>query len=93
MGFFVSVFELGCTGQVYFPTIAYMVQVKRQAVGYLLLGIYNLGFILPLIIVFVLTYKGVSSEKITGMFQRHMGKVKIGTAVLFLGLAVLTILT
>ncbi len=93
MGFFVSVFELGCTGQVYFPTIAYLVQVERQALGYLLLVVYNLGFILPLVIVFVLTYKGVSSDKITGLFRKHMGKVKICTGILFIGLAVLTLLT
>ncbi|MBN2050994.1 MAG: DUF1573 domain-containing protein [Spirochaetales bacterium] len=93
MGFFVSVFELGCTGQVYFPTIAYLVQVEQQMVGYLLLLVYNLGFIVPLATVFLLTYTGVSSEKITGLFQRHLGKVKIGTGILFIGLAVLTLLT
>lgn len=93
MGFFVSVFELGCTGQVYFPTIAYLVQVEKQILGYLLLGVYNLGFITPLVVVFVLTYKGVSSDRITRLFQKHMGKVKIGTGILFIGLAVLTLLT
>ena len=93
MGFFVSVFELGCTGQVYFPTIAYLVQVERQLLGYLLLLVYNLGFITPLVLVFVFTYKGVSSDKITGLFQKHMGKVKIGTGILFIALAVLTLLT
>ena len=93
MGFFVSVFELGCTGQIYFPTIAYLVQVEKEFTGYILLAVYNIGFIIPLLLVFVFTYTGVSSDKITKLFQRNMGKVKIGTAVLFLSLAVLTILT
>ncbi len=93
MGFFVSIFELGCTGQIYFPTIAYLVQVEKEFSGYLLLAVYNIGFITPLLLVFLFTYTGVSSEKITKLFQRNMGKVKIGTAILFVGLAVLTILT
>ena len=93
LGFLVSVFELACTGQVYFPTIAYLVQVEKGFTSYFFLGIYNLGFIIPLIIVFALTYAGISSKKITGVFQTHMGKVKIGTAILFLALAALTVVT
>ncbi len=93
MGFFISIFELGCTGQIYFPTIAYILQVERQYTGYIFLGIYNIGFIIPLILVFVLTYSGVNSERITLVFQKNMAKVKIGTAVLFLILAILIIVT
>ena len=93
LGFLVSVFELACTGQVYFPTIAYLVQVEKGFTSYLFLGIYNLGFILPLVVVFILTFAGISSKRITTAFQTHMGKVKIGTAVLFLALAALTVVT
>jgi hypothetical protein len=31
LGFLVSVFEFACTGQVYLPTLAYLVRVRRQA--------------------------------------------------------------
>jgi len=92
MGFFISVFELGCTGQIYFPTIAYLVQADKEIEGYIFLAIYNVGFILPLFLVFFLTYKGISSERITRIFQDNMGKVKLGTALLFLGLAMLTVI-
>jgi cytochrome c biogenesis protein CcdA len=91
MGFFVSLFELGCTGQIYFPTIAYLVKAEKEMEGYIFLLIYNIGFILPLFLVFFLTYKGVSSESITHAFQQNMGKVKLGTAFLFFGLAILTV--
>lgn len=93
MGFFVSVFELACTGQIYFPTIAYLVKSEGGAGNYLLLLVYNLGFILPLLVVFALSYAGVGSKKITVVFQKHMGSVKLATAVLFAGLACLTLLT
>ncbi len=93
MGFLVSIFELGCTGQIYFPTIIYMIKTEGKLSGYFLLGLYNLAFIVPLILVFFITYRGVSSDRITAVFQKHLGKVKLITAVLFILLAVLTILT
>jgi hypothetical protein len=92
LGFLVSVFELACTGQVYFPTIAYLVQVKRTSgYGYLLL--YNAGFIFPLLVVFALTYLGISSKAVTATFQKGMKFVKLSLAVLFLGLAAITFFT
>ena len=93
MGFLVSVFELACTGQVYFQTLVYLVRMKRQAYSVVLLLLYNFGFIVPLIVVFTLVYLGFSSEKLTQVFQKHMGKVKVALAGLFILLAVFTILT
>jgi cytochrome c biogenesis protein CcdA len=90
MGFFVSVFELACTGQIYFPTIAYLVKTDGGARNYLFLVLYNVGFIVPLLAVFALTYTGVSSKRITVFFRRRMGVVKLATAMLFAGLAALT---
>jgi len=87
LGFLVSIFELACTGQVYFPTIAYMVQVRQSASGFLLLTLYNIGFIVPLIVVFILAYFGVGSDRFITFFQKQAGKVKLATAVLFLVLA------
>jgi cytochrome c biogenesis protein CcdA len=89
----VSVFELACTGQVYFPTIAYMVRMGSSSRGYLYLLLYNLGFILPLLAVFVLSYFGLSSKRLGTFMQKSMGGVKLGLAALFVALAVVTILT
>ena len=93
LGFLVSLFELACTGQVYFPTIVYLVQIKKEITAYMFLIIYNVGFIIPLLTVFILTYRGVNSKKFTNLFQQNMGKVKIGLAVIFLSLIVLTVIT
>lgn len=91
LGFLVSVFEFACTAQVYLPTLAYLARVHRQfdAVG--LLVLYNLCFIAPLLVVFGGSYYGVSSTRITTFFQAHMGKVKLGLAFVFAGLAVFTL--
>jgi cytochrome c biogenesis protein CcdA len=91
LGVLVSVFELACTGQVYFPTLAYLARADSDVRSFLLLGLYNVGFILPLLVVFSLSYAGVSSDRVTRVFQQNLGLVKLATAVLFLVLAILTV--
>jgi cytochrome c biogenesis protein CcdA len=94
LGFLVSLFELACTGQVYFPFItAYVLKIKQNAFGYILLLVYNLGFIFPLVLVFAVTYSGINSKKITKLFQKNMGIVKLLLAALFIALALYMILT
>jgi len=91
LGFLVSVFEFACTGQVYLPLLGYLVRMHRRFDGIGLLALYNLCFILPLLVVFGASYLGVSSGRITTAFQAHVGKVKLGLAVVFVGLAVFTL--
>jgi cytochrome c biogenesis protein CcdA len=91
LGFLVSVFEFACTGQVYLPTLAYLARVQRQLDAIGLLVLYNLCFVTPLLVVFGASWLGVSSGRITALFQAHMGKVKLGLAAVFIGLAVFTL--
>lgn len=91
LGFLVSLFEFACTGQVYLPTLAYMVRMKREASALLLLVLYNACFVLPLLLVFAAVYLGVGSRRISELFQRRMGAVKLGLALFFLGMAVFTL--
>ena len=88
MGFAVSIVELACTGQVYLPTIIFVLGVpewRDQAIVALLL--YNIMFILPLIGVFLLAYFGTTSQQLIDWMMRHTAGVKLGTTVLFLLLA------
>ena len=91
LGFLVSLFEFACTGQVYLPLLGYLSRVHRQGDAIALLLLYNLCFIAPLLAVFAASYLGVSSGRITTIFQRHMGLVKLLLAAVFLGLAVFTL--
>jgi len=91
LGFYVSTFELACTGQIYFPVIAALAQTKSDISTYLYLVVYNIGFITPLLLVFIFIYSGISSEKITTVFQKHMGMVKIVLAAVFIMLAFIII--
>ena len=87
-GFVVSIIELACTGQVYLPTIIFvmgMPDMQGQALFYLLL--YNLAFILPLVLVFGLSYFGTTSEQLGIFISRRTATIKLGTSLLFLVLA------
>ena len=90
MGVAISVLELAGTGQVHLPTITYMIQQgEAGAVARLLL--YNLAFIVPLTVIFVLAYSGLRSETLLAVLRRHAALVKFGTAALFLALFVLLV--
>ena len=87
-GLLISILELACTGQVYLPTIIFvssMPELKLRAIFYLVL--YNLLFILPLVVVFILAYYGTTSKDLTSFLQKHAAAVKIGMALLFFALA------
>jgi cytochrome c biogenesis protein CcdA/glutaredoxin len=86
-GFIVSLLELACTGQVYLPTIVYVMSqpdLATQAFLYLLL--YCLMFVLPLVLVFVLSYFGTSSEQLGQFINRHTSTIKFVTGLLFVAL-------
>ena len=88
-GLVVSLLELACTGQVYLPTIIFVSSVPElhvRALSYLLL--YNLMFILPLIVIFVLVYFGTSSKQLTTFIQKRGSGIKLALAILFLVLAI-----
>jgi len=84
-GAVISLIELACTGQVYLPTIIFVLGVPALRVrGLLYLLLYNVLFIVPLIIVFLLAYWGTTSERLGQFVSRRTGAIKVATAGLFL---------
>ena len=87
-GLSVSIIELACTGQVYLPTIIFVMGVPELRVrAFLYLLLYNLMFILPLVVIFVLAYRGTTSRQLTGFLQARASAVKLAMSVLFFALA------
>jgi len=87
-GFVVSLIELACTGQVYLPTIMFVLSVPAmatQALLYLLL--YCIAFILPLVVVFSLCTLGTTSQQLGLFITRHTAAIKSLTGLVFVGLA------
>jgi len=88
-GLVVSFLELACTGQVYLPTIIFVTSVPElrvRAIGYL--ALYNLLFIAPLVVVFIMAYYGTTSKQLANFLERNAAVVKLGMVVLFASLAV-----
>lgn len=95
VGFVVSGVEAVCTGQVYLPTIVVILKEVNQhfwrATEFLLL--YNLMFILPLVLVFVLTLCGKESATFNDWLKKHLGLTKFILCCVFLGLLILLLAT
>jgi cytochrome c biogenesis protein CcdA len=82
----VSALQFVCTSQIYLPTLMYMAQVgheRLRAIGLLLL--YNLMFVLPLIVLFVAAYFGVSARSMAKLAARHTATTKLVMSFVFVG--------
>lgn len=91
-GFLISLLEAVCTGQVYLPTITFVLKsgsLKIQALGYLLL--YNFMFIIPLGVIFIFALLGTTSLEFSSFLKKHLGLIKILMAILFFGLGIFLI--
>ena len=87
-GAVISIIELACTGQVYLPTIIFVLGVPGlQVRAGLYLVLYNLMFILPLVVVFGLAYFGTTSQQLGLFIHRRAASIKLITAGLFVLLA------
>ncbi len=87
-GFLVSILEMACTGQVYLPTIIYVMGAPGlKAKAYFYLFIYNIMFILPLVVVFGVVYFGTTSDQLTGFLKKNTPTIKVLTAILFFTMA------
>jgi len=89
LGFVIAATEVVCTGQLYLPTIGYIMTIpKLRAYAFFNLVLYNLMFIIPLAGIFVAAFFGVTSERMALATKKHTGTVKLLTALLFMGLGV-----
>ena|GEM_PF-2812184 len=88
-GFLISLFEFGCTGQIYLPTIVYILNMpgmKYKALTFL--GLYNIMFIIPLLFILVaVTLFEVNTTRIGQIFKKRIYIIKICTGGFFLFLA------
>ena len=84
-GIVISFLELACTGQVYAPIIYSIQQGRKDAVVWLLA--YNLAFITPLVVIFLLAFTGMSNKALIHFQTKHTFGVKIALGLVFVVLA------
>ncbi len=88
IGCVVTIIEAVCTGQVYLPTLVLMSRyAETRASAFPLLLLYNLMFIIPVVIVIVAGFAGTRNQRLLEWSKCNVvwGKVLIG--LLFIGLA------
>jgi len=64
LGGLVSLFELPCTGGVYIAILSILSKTGLTGEGFWLLALYNVIFVLPLLIILILVVSGLSSKKV-----------------------------
>ena len=93
VGCAVTVLESVCTGQVYLPTLAVIVKSGLGTPRELgLLVLYNVMFVVPLAVAFVLTYQGVKTEAFVGWSKQHVVVSKVALGVVFVVMALVIVL-
>ena len=87
LGVFVALVELPCTGAVYLAILTTMSLSGYSPDATLFLIIYNLIFILPLVVILFAFWGGLSAKKIEQWRQKHKGLMRllIGVSLLLLG--------
>jgi cytochrome c biogenesis protein CcdA len=88
-GIVVSGLEFFCTGQVYLPTIVYILSQRiavAKALSYL--AIYNLAFVIPLMAVVVAVYMGKKVMNLSQVFVSKMHLIKLVTGLFFIAVAI-----
>lgn len=85
VGFIISIFESVCTGQLYVPTIVFVLKTSTYKLrAFALLFLYNLMFILPLLAIYGLALAGVSSNAFAGTMKKNMFLIKLFLAAMFI---------
>ncbi len=84
VGILVSILESACTGQIYLPVLSIILKtygMNLRALSMLIL--YNVMFIIPLIVVFVIALIGTTSNTLNSFLKKYLAQIKLLMAVLF----------
>ena len=91
LGILVSMFELPCTGGIYLAILGLLSSKMTMMEGIPYLLLYNIIFVLPLVFILLLVYKGIPPEKVEKWRlkeKKHM-KLAMGLAMIALGIIML----
>lgn len=87
LGVFVALVELPCTGAVYLAILSMMTLYGVSATNIFWLFMYNVIFILPLVVILFAFQRGLTAEKMEAWRKKHrkLMRLAIGGLLLFLG--------
>ena len=92
VGILVTAIESVCTGQVYIPTLVLLTKECGAGVWLFYLLLYNLAFIIPLLIVFAIAWHGTKTLTFFNWSKRHLVYSKIALGLFFIFMAIIMLL-
>jgi cytochrome c biogenesis protein CcdA len=87
LGVFVVLVELPCTGAPYFAILGLLAQ-GAYSTAVPLLMLYNLIFVLPLIIVILVAYFGATSDRLEAWRQKHKAVMRLAVGLFLIALGI-----
>ena len=85
LGALVALVELPCTGGIYLAILSMIASSGVKGLVYLVL--YNIIFVLPLILISYFVYRGAKVEAVNGWVQKNKRFMRLGAGIVMLGLA------
>jgi cytochrome c biogenesis protein CcdA len=92
LGFLVAMFELPCTGGIYLAILAMLANTVTKATAIYYLLIYNLMFVIPLIIILLAVTFGMKAEHIENWRQSKKNWMKLAMGLVLVGLGIALLL-
>jgi cytochrome c biogenesis protein CcdA len=93
MGFVVCLFELPCTGGPYIFILGLLAERMTMMAAIPILLLYNIFFVLPLVLITLFMYFGLSSvEKTTEWKERNIRKLHLVAGLIMLALGIIVVL-
>lgn len=93
LGILVGMFELPCTGGIYLAIISLISQKMTMMAGLPLLVLYNILFVLPLIIILAIVYFGLPPERIESWRTENRVIVRLGMGCLMIAIGIVVLFT
>lgn len=87
LGILVSLVELPCTGGIYLAILSLIADSGAEGMFYLVL--YNLIFVLPLVLISYFVYRGAKVESVSDWTQKNKRFMRLAAGIILLGLGLL----
>jgi cytochrome c biogenesis protein CcdA len=93
VGVLIGIYEFPCSGAIYLAIVGLLTSKGTFWFGLPYLLIYNLMFILPLILIFILATNKITTEKFINLQEKHGRKLHLvlAVAMIILGIAILEV--
>ena len=93
LGILVGMFELPCTGGIYLAILSLLSRESTLAQGIPYLLLYNVIFIVPLIIIIAIVFWGIPPERLATFRESNRRLIRFGMAIVMIVIAVYLLFT